>query len=80
MEMDEDLEFLRRIQNTKVKLNVEGARFETSHIPVWRDPNSLLAKLFKTESSIFPGVTAYFWIVMPHTLKSSLIIYAMIMI
>ena len=50
--MDEDLEVLRRMQSTKVILKVGGARFETSPLTLWRDPNSLLAKLFTTESSI----------------------------
>ena len=48
MEMDEDLEVLRTIQNQKVILNVGGARFETSRLTLRRDPNSLLAKLFTT--------------------------------
>ena len=56
MEMDEDLEFIRRIQNTKVILNIGGARFETSRRTVRRDPNSLLAKLFTTVFHHSPGL------------------------
>ena len=60
MEMDDDLEVLRTIQSQKVILNVGGARFETSRLTLRRDPNSLLAKLFTTESSIIPQGNSVF--------------------
>ena len=60
MEMDDDLEALRTIQSQKVILNVGGARFETSRLTLRRDPNSLLAKLFTTESSIIPQGNSVF--------------------
>ena len=54
METDDDLKFLKEIQADKVILNVGGARFETSRFTLRKDPESLLAQLFTTESSVAP--------------------------
>ena len=60
METDEDLRFLKDVQTNKVILNVGGARFETSRLTLRKDPESLLARLFTTESSVVPQGNSIF--------------------
>ena len=58
---DRDLAMLKEIQNSRVILNVGGARFETSRPTLRNDPNSLFAKIFTTESSVVAqGNTIFF--------------------
>ena len=67
METDDDLKILKEIQSDKVILNIGGARFETRRLTLRKDPESLLAKLFTTESSVAPLVTVFLSTVTPHT-------------
>ena len=60
IETDDDLKILKEIQSDKVILNVGGARFETSRLTLRKDPESLLAKLFTTESSVAPRGNSVF--------------------
>lgn len=60
IESDEDLRFLKDVQSNKVILNVGGARFETSRLTLRKDPESLLARLFTTESSVVPQGNSIF--------------------
>ena len=60
METDDDLKILKEIQSDKVILNIGGARFETSRLTLRKDPESLLAKLFTTESSVAPRGNSVF--------------------
>ena len=60
MESDEDLRYLTDIQCNKVILNVGGARFETSRLTLRKDLESLLARLFTTESSVVPQGNSIF--------------------
>ena len=59
-EEEEKLEYLRRIQENRVVLNVGGLRFETSRLTLSKDPNSLLAKLFTKGSTIVPHGNSVF--------------------
>ena len=76
-EEEEKLEYLRRIQENRVVLNVGGLRFETSRLTLSKDPNSLLAKLFTKGSTIVPHGNSVFLEGMPLTSGSSLIIFGM---
>ena len=60
MESDEDLKYLKDIQSNKVILNVGGTRFETSRLTLRKDPESLLVRLFTTESSVVPQGNSIF--------------------
>ena len=53
-EQDKDLKFIAKNQGNKVILNIGGARFETSIPTLQKDPESLLAKLFTSDSPIIP--------------------------
>ena len=59
-EEEEKLEYLRRIQENRVVLNVGGLRFETSRLTLSKDPNLLLAKLFTKGSTIVPHGNSVF--------------------
>ena len=53
-ELDEDLETLQKIQESKIMLDVGGVKFETSIVTLKRDPNSLFAKIFTNDSPVKP--------------------------
>lgn len=53
-ELDEDLNTLQKMQESKVVLDVGGVKFETSIVTLKRDPNSLFAKLFTKDSPVKP--------------------------
>lgn len=53
-ELDEDLQTLQKMQESKVVLDVGGVKFETSIVTLKRDPNSLFAKLFTKDSPVKP--------------------------
>ena len=53
-ELDEDLETLQEIQESKIVLDVGGVKFETSIVTLKRDPNSLFAKIFTKDSPVKP--------------------------
>ena len=59
-EQDKDLKFIAKIQGNKVILNIGGARFETSIPTLQKDPESLLAKLFTSDSPIIPQGNSVF--------------------
>ena len=43
--------------NSVVTLNVGGTKFVTTRQTLLKDPNSMLAKMFDSESSLQPGET-----------------------
>ena len=57
---DKDLTFIAKIQGNKAILNIGGARFETSILTLQKDPKSLLAKLFTSDSPIIPQGNSVF--------------------
>ena len=59
-EQDKDLKFIAKIQGNKVILNIGGARFETSIPTLQKDPESLLAKIFTSDSPIIPQGNSVF--------------------
>ena len=60
IEQDKDLRFIAKIQANKVILNIGGARFETSILTLQKDSESLLAKLFTSDSPITPQGNSVF--------------------